>query len=962
MKNLSRKLAFSAAVTLLLLATAFFSLKGMESRLINADQRKHTEAMSSHLKDACAEMLTLRDQILAWGDARVTDGAELTARGLKDLVIDGEYTGPRAFEDGAVVRLIGGEIDCPEELPAGFIDVSLDMLDPQSPDYGAPRRTDFGLMTARCIDGDWYYVQRTDGWKLNQYVNDYVDSKSLMEALSESYGGEVLVVDRRSEGRLAGESGPFEEAYTPAQLGLTDDMLVDGPVRFTLQGEERTGHVENLDERGISLIFPYSDKSAASRATDRALQIVAVMLAMLIPVFVWLSSVQRRVRDGMVSEAQKAKYAPRRVLRHALRLGLLCAIAAAALTGVIHGISTLFGEYQDGSRILNCLETQLTTDHVLDEAALCEEQEWNRFYAERAAELLAVNPALWDREHLSALSDAVGADHIMLFDQNGDETLCSADYVGFNLGDDDTSPLYDFRRLLKGVPSIVHIPMTGSVTGLDQQLTGARLKLPGAGGRFGALLLAMPAAQLERRQDLRSDLDIMEMLTPDDCLCLGIDPESGIVVSATDPALAARDAASLGLRGESLLSAGMDVLNLDGNLYYAAAANINGIVYYYALNGHALNQAIFRAAAIAMALMLAVYGLMIFCLLRGYDESSYKQYAVTGVGSITDDGTVEVMMPDGTMKRTLDPARRWKLLPTYWKQLSPEDKGLAALNVMLCAFALYILCRVTLVRLHHSSGPYTFLMYGSWSRGINLFALVAIGLALCEMHMGLTVARLLERLLCGLMDAKSDTICRLVFGFIRYIVIIVVMYHAFTYLGFDTRALLASLGFASLALSLGARDLVTDMLAGINIVLEGEFEVGDIVEIGGYRGTVEEIGVRTVKLVGQGDNVRIVSNRDVKNVLNMTRLNSWYAVELSFPATQSLEDVEKLLSSELAKIGEHIPEIISGPFYKGIIAVSSGKYTVSVIAECREKDYRRVQRSMNKAIYTMFRSNDIPLL
>ena len=131
--------------------------------------------------------------------------------------------------------------------------------------------------------------------------------------------------------------------------------------------------------------------------------------------------------------------------------------------------------------------------------------------------------------------------------------------------------------------------------------------------------------------------------------------------------------------------------------------------------------------------------------------------------------------------------------------------------------------------------------------------------------------------------------------------------------------------------------------------------------MGGYRGEVLEIGVRTTKLEGTGGNIKIIGNRDIKNVINMTRMNSWYPLEVSI-CLEDLDAVEKLLAEELPRIGEAIPEIISGPIYKGIVSMGKGTVTISIFAEYRESAFFKVQRSLNHSIQKLFEQNHIRIM
>lgn len=148
--------------------------------------------------------------------------------------------------------------------------------------------------------------------------------------------------------------------------------------------------------------------------------------------------------------------------------------------------------------------------------------------------------------------------------------------------------------------------------------------------------------------------------------------------------------------------------------------------------------------------------------------------------------------------------------------------------------------------------------------------------------------------------------------------------------------------------------MVADILAGITIVFEGEFQVGDIIEIEDFRGTVQEIGVRTTKLIGEGDNIRIVGNRDIKNVTNMTRLNSWYTLSLSLPVTESIHHIETVLEQNLDAVGKDCPVIISGPYFKGVTDLDSTQMTIQINAECREQDLESVRRYLNRELRDLF--------
>ena len=89
-------------------------------------------------------------------------------------------------------------------------------------------------------------------------------------------------------------------------------------------------------------------------------------------------------------------------------------------------------------------------------------------------------------------------------------------------------------------------------------------------------------------------------------------------------------------------------------------------------------------------------------------------------------------------------------------------------------------------------------------------------------------------------------------------------------LAIDILPLLASLGVASLALSLGAQTLIKDMIGGLLILIEDQFAVGDVIRVGEVSGEVERITLRVTYLRDLEGRQHIVPNGDVRTVSNLT--------------------------------------------------------------------------------------------
>ena len=210
-------------------------------------------------------------------------------------------------------------------------------------------------------------------------------------------------------------------------------------------------------------------------------------------------------------------------------------------------------------------------------------------------------------------------------------------------------------------------------------------------------------------------------------------------------------------------------------------------------------------------------------------------------------------------------------------------------------------------------------------------------------------------------SSRSLTIVKLLENFVRWVIAIVAVLIILGAWGVDTATLVASAGVLTLIVGLGAQSLVADIVAGIFMVFEGEFQIGDIVIVNGWRGTVQEIGIRTTKLVDAGGNVNIINNSEITTVVNQTKDMSVAKCVVSIEYGESIPRVEVVIRDNLEKIRQSIPAILDGPYYKGVEALGASSVDLLLVATCREEDIYQVQRDMNRELKLLFDDNGISI-
>jgi small conductance mechanosensitive channel len=150
------------------------------------------------------------------------------------------------------------------------------------------------------------------------------------------------------------------------------------------------------------------------------------------------------------------------------------------------------------------------------------------------------------------------------------------------------------------------------------------------------------------------------------------------------------------------------------------------------------------------------------------------------------------------------------------------------------------------------------------------------------------------------LDRRTKTIFRVIHSTGVVIIISTAVMMILTELGVAITPVLASVGFVGLAFGLGAQSLVKDMIAGLFILIEDQFTVGDVVEIGGITGNVEHMTLRATEVRDLYGTVHIIPNGEIRIVANKSRAWSRAIVDVSVTYE---EDVDTAVQT-LQEIGE----------------------------------------------------------
>lgn len=203
---------------------------------------------------------------------------------------------------------------------------------------------------------------------------------------------------------------------------------------------------------------------------------------------------------------------------------------------------------------------------------------------------------------------------------------------------------------------------------------------------------------------------------------------------------------------------------------------------------------------------------------------------------------------------------------------------------------------------------------------------------------------------------RVRTMIALTRNLLRYAVILISICVVLTIFNVDIVTILAGLGIIALIIGFGAESLIADIVTGMFILIDNQYNIGDIIEINGFRGTVTDISVRTTVLTDPGGNVKIINNSDMKNVLNRSDNSSKSIAEFPIPYETDLEDLEKQIPGMLQQIFEANRGLMrTVPQYLGVEKLDDSAVILKFVVEVSEDDIYAGSRALNHDLFIAMR-------
>ena len=203
---------------------------------------------------------------------------------------------------------------------------------------------------------------------------------------------------------------------------------------------------------------------------------------------------------------------------------------------------------------------------------------------------------------------------------------------------------------------------------------------------------------------------------------------------------------------------------------------------------------------------------------------------------------------------------------------------------------------------------------------------------------------------------RARSVLSVIASLMKYIAAIVILCWGLSILGVNVSTIVASVGIVALIVGFSAESLIADVVTGAFMIFENHYNVGDIIEVDGFRGTVTDIGIRTTCITDPGDNVKIVNNSAMKNILNRSDRRSRSISDIGIPYGTDLEKLEEGIPGLMKEIFEKHKDIMKEqPQYLGVNELAESAVVLRFLVYVDEKDIFTGARLLNHDLLLGFR-------
>ena len=210
-------------------------------------------------------------------------------------------------------------------------------------------------------------------------------------------------------------------------------------------------------------------------------------------------------------------------------------------------------------------------------------------------------------------------------------------------------------------------------------------------------------------------------------------------------------------------------------------------------------------------------------------------------------------------------------------------------------------------------------------------------------------------------NKRRTTLLVLVRKIIKYVILVLCVVTILNVFKINTTALVTSIGAVSLVIGLAFQDLLKDMLVGMAIIFEEQFNIGDIIKVGDFKGEVVEFNLKSTRIKALTGEVKIIANREITSVINYSANKNSIITKINVSYEEDNDKVENILRKVCETMTKETEGKLEYSLIDGIESLddSSVVYSIKVLANV--EDALSIRRNVLKHVKSEFDKQKIKI-
>lgn len=208
-------------------------------------------------------------------------------------------------------------------------------------------------------------------------------------------------------------------------------------------------------------------------------------------------------------------------------------------------------------------------------------------------------------------------------------------------------------------------------------------------------------------------------------------------------------------------------------------------------------------------------------------------------------------------------------------------------------------------------------------------------------------------------NKKTKTIVNLIKNILKYILAIIVIVLMLEEFNIDTRSIVASLGIAGLIIGLAIQDLIKDFIAGIFIMFDDLYNVGDVVTINDFKGEIISFGLKTTKVKSFKGDMFAIANGKITYIINHSNFDSLAIVDIPVPYEIEVDKIIKILNDHKKELEDKIVSKTGDLNILGVQELADSSVVIRLTINTKAEEQYGTERILKQEIKALLASKKI---